>query len=269
MAATSSIARFTAPATSIAMPTSQRVTRSSQCALRACLGVAVPVAGQAGVQVDGVRHHGRAEHRGGQQHAFGTVEARQQAGSGSSPSGGGSTNRLVRNPIAMISSRPVMTRSNTRWPRRFCIASSSSDTDSGDDAADEQGQVEQQVQRDGTADHLGEIGCHGDQFGLQPVRDPGRGAGVVGDGLGQRAAADQAQFGRQVLHQAGHRVGKHDDPHQQEAELRAGADVGGDVAGVDIGDGGDERRAEQKPTRTQPRLGALDQPTHSSIREIE
>ena len=73
-----------------------------------------------------------------------------------------------------------MTRSNTRWPRRFWMASSSSDTDAGDHAADQQRQVEQQVQRDGAADHLGEIGCHGDQFGLQPVRDPGRRAGVVG-----------------------------------------------------------------------------------------
>ncbi len=31
-------------------------------------------------------------------------------------------------PIAMIISRPLITRSNTRWPRRFCTASSTSDT---------------------------------------------------------------------------------------------------------------------------------------------
>ena len=53
-----------------------------------------------------------------------------------------------------------------------------------------------------------------------------------------------------------------DDPHQQEAVLRAGADVGGDVAGIDVGDGGDERRAEQQPARTQPRLGVAQQLTH-------
>ena len=82
---------------------------------------------------------------------------------------------------------------------------------------------------------------------------------MVGDGFGQRAAGDQAELGRQVLHQAGHGVGHDDDPHQKEAELRAGADVGGDVAGVDVGDGGDERGAEQKPARTQPRLGVAQQ----------
>ena len=162
----------------------------------------------------------------------------------------------------MISSRPLITRSNVRWPRRFWTASSSSDTSPGDHAADQQRQIEQQVQRDRAADDLGEIGCHGDQFGLQPVGDPGRGAGVVGDGFGQRASGDQAELGRQVLHEAGHGVGHDDDPHQQEAELRAGADVGRDIAGIDVGDGGDERRPEQEPARPQPRLGVLDQLTH-------
>ena len=92
------------------------------------------------------------------------------------------------------------------------------------------------------------------------------GAGVVGDGLGQRASGDQAQLGRQVLHQSGHDVGHDDDPDQQEAVLRAGADVGGDVAGVDVGDRGDERRPEQEPARPQRRLGVLNQLTHLSIR---
>ncbi len=58
---------------------------------------------------------------------------------------------------------------------------------------------------------------------------------------------DQAEFGGQVLHQPGHHVGQHDHPDQQEAELRAGADVGGDVARVDVGDGCDEGGSEQVP----------------------
>ena len=89
------------------------------------------------------------------------------------------------------------------------------------------------------------------------------------DGLGQRQPGDQTQLRRQVLHQAGHRVGHHDDPDQQEAELGAGADIGGDVAGVDVGDRGDERRAEQKPARPQPRVGVLYQPNPLSIRSYE
>ena len=49
---------------------------ASRCA---GLGVAVPVAGKAGVQVDGVRHHGRAEHGGGEQDALRAVEPGKQA----------------------------------------------------------------------------------------------------------------------------------------------------------------------------------------------
>ena len=86
---------------------------------------------------------------------------------------------------------------------------------------------------------------------------PSRGAASVADGLGQRQPAHQTQLRRQVLHQAGHRVGHHDDPDQQEAELGAGADIGGDVARVDVGDRGDERRTEQNPARPQPHVGAL------------
>ena len=45
-----------------------------------------------------------------------------------SPTGGGATNRLVKKPTAMTISRPVMTVSNVRWPRRSFTTSSSSDT---------------------------------------------------------------------------------------------------------------------------------------------
>ena len=38
-----------------------------------------------------------------------------------------------------------------------------------------------------------------------------------------------------------------DHPEQQIAELRPAGDVGREVAGVDVGDGGDERRAEKRP----------------------
>ena len=76
VAATSSIARLTAPATSMASPTSHRVARSSRRRGAAGLGVAVAVAGERGVQVHGVRHHRRAEHRGGQQDALRAMESR-------------------------------------------------------------------------------------------------------------------------------------------------------------------------------------------------
>ena len=81
---------------------------------------------------------------------------------------------------------------------------------------------------------------------------------VVGDRLGQRASGDEAELGRQVLHQARHHVGDQDDPHQEEAVLRARADVGGDVAGVDVGDRGHERGPEQHHDGALRHLGVRD-----------
>ena len=119
----------------------------------------------------------------------------------------------------------------------------------GDDPADQQRQIEQQVQGDRPADDLGQVGGDRDHLGLHPEGQPGGARGSVADRLGQRASGDQPEFGRQVLHQSRHHVGHHDDPHQQVAVLRPGADVGGDVAGVDVGDRGDEGRSEQVPAR--------------------
>ena len=86
---------------------------------------------------------------------------------------------------------------------------------------------------------------------------------------GRRPAGDEAEFGRQVLHEPGHRVGHDDDPDQQEAELRAGADVGRDIAGIDVGDGGDERRPKQKPAGPQPWLRRPASTNPLSIRVCE
>ena len=216
--------------------------------------MAVPVAGESGMQVDRVRHHGRAEHRGGQQDALGAVETRHQ------PADHVSDRRRLDEQAGQEPDRDDQQQAGDH-PLEHPLTASVLHGEqhqrhrAGDDAAEQQGQVEQQLQRDGATDHLGEVGCHRDQFGLKPVADAGRGAGVVADGFGQGAAGDQAEFGRQVLHQPGHHVGQDDDPHQQEAELRAGADVGRDVAGVDIGDGRDEGRAEQIASRPQPGLG--------------
>ena len=87
---------------------------------------------------------------------------------------------------------------------------------------------------------------------------------------GSERPGHQAELGRQVLHQSGHDVGDEDDPDQQEAELGAGADVGRDVAGVDVGDGGDERRSEQQHARPNrhPGIRCQNQPTFS-IRPVE
>ena len=88
------------------------------------------------------------------------------------PAGGGATTTLVRKPTAITASMPMITRSNGRCPRRSCTSSSAIDTIAGDDAADQQRQVEQQIQRDRATDHLGEVGGDRDEFGLRPVAQP-------------------------------------------------------------------------------------------------
>ena len=58
-----------------------------------------------------------------------------------------------------------------------------------------------------------------------------------------------AQLGRERLDQHRHQVAGDDDPQQEIAELGAALNVGGEVAGVDVRDRGDERRAEERQHR--------------------
>ncbi len=57
------------------------------------------------------------------------------------------------------------------------------------------------------------------------------------------AAGDDAEFGRQRLEQHGDQIGEQHDPQQAVAVFRAGLDVGREIAGVHVGDRGDDRRA--------------------------
>ena len=105
---------------------------------------------------------------------------------------------------------------------------------------------EQQIEPDGRAQELREVGGHGDDFGQQPER-PGQGAGeLLPDHLRQAQPGGDTELGGERLHQHRHQVGGEDDPEQQIAELRAALDVGGEVAGIHVGDRGDERRTEKR-----------------------
>ena len=169
-----------------------------------------------------------------------------------------STKRLVRKPIAMIEQQPGDDAFEHALAAAVLDQQQQQRHHSGDHAADQQRQVEQQV-----AARSRRRPPRPDRWPSRPIRPAASRRAGSGrrirptDRLRQRSAGHQAELGRQVLHQAGHHVGQHDHPDQQEAELRARADVGGDIAGVDVGDGRDEGRTEQLPAGPQPEIGLL------------
>ena len=69
---------------------------------------------------------------------------------------------------------------------------------------------------------------------------------------GQVPAGGDPELRRLGLDQHRHQVRGEDDPEQHVAELGAAGDVGGEVAGVDVRDRGDEGRAEEGPQAPDP-----------------
>ena len=115
--------------------------------------------------------------------------------------------------------------------------------DRGDDHAGEQRHVEQQRQADGAAEELGEIGRHRGDLADDPHRPDHRPRKMLAAQFGEVAAGDDAELGRQRLEQHRDEVGEQHHPEQPVAVFRAGLDVGGEIAGVHVGDRGDHRRA--------------------------
>ena len=72
------------------------------------------------------------------------------------------------------------------------------------------------------------------------------------DRLGQRQARRDAELRRERLDEDRHQVRDDEHPQEHVAELRAGLDVGREVARVHVGDAGDERRAEERQHALDP-----------------
>jgi hypothetical protein len=119
--------------------------------------------------------------------------------------------------------------------------------DAGDQAGRQQGHAEEQVQPQSGAHELGDVGGHRHGLGLQPQKDGRRRRVALAGEFRQVVVGDDAELGRQVLHEHGHEVGHGHDPQQQKAELGAAGHVGREVAGVDVGN----RRNEGRPQHGQ------------------
>ena len=140
-------------------------------------------------------------------------------------------------------------------------------------------QPEEQVQRDGGADHLGEV-ARGDRHLAENPEDERRaGRVVIAAGLGQVAAAGDPESKRERLQQDRHQVRQHDHAEQRVAELRAAREIGRPVARVHVADrdeiagaGEGEQLAPEAPGRDRDRPVDLGEtpgtrhlpPTHES-----
>jgi hypothetical protein len=127
----------------------------------------------------------------------------------------------------------------------------------GDAGRGQQRHVEQQVQRDGAAEELGQVGGDGDHLALR-TQHPGQRAGQVPAAQGGQAlAGGDAELGRQCLDEHGDQVRGGDDPQQPEAIAGTAGHVRGEVARIHVGDRDDEGRPAQggDPARPAARAG--------------
>ena len=134
----------------------------------------------------------------------------------------------------------------------------------GDHGGRKEPDAEEEVKADRRAEELCEVRRHRDHLGLHPQADRGAVGEPLPADLGQVASRGDAELRRQRLDQHRHQVRGDDHPDERVAELRAAGDVRGEVAGVDVGDAGDECGAEerQEPERAiaaqDPLAGARD-----------
>ena len=99
----------------------------------------------------------------------------------------------------------------------------------GNANADQERNVEQQIQRDGRADDFGEIAGGNGDFADDPEENGDRPAEVIAAGLGQIAAGNDSKLERQSLEQDRHQVGQHDDAQKRVIVFGSAGEIGGPV----------------------------------------
>ncbi len=137
-------------------------------ALAPLLHLAEPVARERRVRVDRVRHDRGAHDGCREQHRPRVGEARHESGDR-----GGRVERCEEDARAEPDrdDRDQADDHDLERPRAAPAVQQEEQHRDGarDQAADEQRQIEQQVERDRAAEHLGDVGGHGDELGLHPV----------------------------------------------------------------------------------------------------
>ena len=207
------------------------------------------------MQVDDVRHDGRAEDADGEQDRLAPGELREDGVLRGQPQ------RRVRvEELAEVADADQQHHhGDHRLERAEAEALQAEDQEGGDareHGGREQGDAEQQMEADRRPEELGQVGRHGDRLGLEPEAERDAAREFLAADLGQVASGGDPELRREHLDQHRHQVRGDDHPEQRVAELRATGDVGREVARVDVGDAGDERGPEEGQDPEHPLAGA-------------
>ena len=122
----------------------------------------------------------------------------------------------------------------------------------GDEHAELQRQVEQQVQGDGRADDLGEVAGDDRDLAEKPEGDRGGLPVVVAAGHREVLARREAQPGAEHLEELGNEARQQHHPEQGVAVPRAAAEVGSPVAGVHVADADEVSRSHEREEPPKP-----------------
>ena len=175
------------------------------------------------MQIEVVRHHGRAQHADGDVEA-GIVQSRHESG------GDGAEYGLGEPQLDQEASRDDQhQRQDDGFHQPDAVARQPQNqecVERGEQDAGGQRDVEQKVQADGRAQHFGQIAGGDGDFAQNPqrVRDGARIRFAAS--LGQIASGDDAEPGGKRLEQDGHGVRQHQDPQKLVAETRAAFEIG-------------------------------------------
>ena len=120
----------------------------------------------------------------------------------------------------------------------------------GEDARDahagEQRDMQQERKTDRAAEKFGEVRRHRRDLADDPERPDDRFWKMLAAQFGQIAPGDDAELGRQRLEQHRREACRQHHPQEGIAVFRPGPDVGGEIAGVHIGDRSDDRGARKQ-----------------------
>ena len=197
------------------------------------------------MQIHGVRHHGRADDADREQQRLRVGDLRRHHVHGSRPP----VDRRDEHLDQVAERNDAHHRADDELDRPEAVTLQHQQRvgeDCGYDHAGEQRDVKQQRKTDGAAQEFGQVGRHRGDLADPPHSPDQRRRKVIAAHLREILAGHDAELGRKRLEQHRDQIGDQNHPEQGVAVFGAGLDVGGEVARIDIGDRGDDRRTGQR-----------------------